>query len=158
MQRPQSLSFMIAFVLWAVFKSAESLLKSAGTRDLYSYYDLTAVYYATTAFSICAGFALAYALMQAKPWGYVLGYVWLAVAIADSIFTGWVTYSNKELMTTIMTTQRESQGRSTEGIVEFMSTPILEVTALATVTALTLVMVYFAWRLYQNREYFGRER
>ncbi|OGZ43679.1 MAG: hypothetical protein A2756_05355 [Candidatus Ryanbacteria bacterium RIFCSPHIGHO2_01_FULL_48_27] len=62
MKRTLSLNLLLAFVIWGTFKSAESLLKTAGTQEVYAFYGLEWLYFVIVAFSALGGVALAYAI------------------------------------------------------------------------------------------------
>lgn len=154
MMRPKSLTFFLFFIMWSVFKAGESLLRTSGTSTMFEYYGFSYLYYVDVAFIALGGLGLAYAVYKAKPWGNMLGYLWLAVGIITLAFTAVVSYVNKPLMTEIMTLTREAQGRPTEGISEFVYSTAYDLSTMGSAVVMIGVMLFFAWKLHQHRIYF----
>lgn len=157
MKRTLGLNLFLAFVGWSTFKALESLVRITGTKDMYGFYGLEWLYYAVIAFSAIGGLALAYAILKAKHWGYQLGFVWLLVGIAHTVFTCVVSYSNKALMTEIMTVSLESRGRDASSVADFVNSSAVENTLLITSAVVISVMLLFMWQLYSKRAYFDRK-
>lgn len=154
MKRTLTLNLLLFFVLWGTFKSAESLLRTGGAQEVYAFYGIEWLYFAVAIFGALGGLALAYAIWKAKPWGYALGFAWLIVAIANSIFTGAVAYFNKPLMIQILTTIGESRGRDVASIETFVNSPMYTISIVGASAVMTAIALFLVWHLYQRREYF----
>lgn len=146
------------FVFWGTFKSAESLLRISGTRDIYSFYGLEWLYYSFVVLSVIGGVALAYAIIKTKPWGYVLGFIWLLVGIVNTLFTGFISYVNKPLMIKILTITNESRGRDISNIENFVNSSAYQTTMVGSTIILLCIMLFFMFNLYKNREYFNKQQ
>lgn len=157
MKRTLALNLFLAFVVWSTFKAGESLLRTAGSQEMYAFYSLEWLYYAVVAFSALGGIALAYAILKAKPWGYMLGFIWLAVGVAHTAFTGIISYINKPLMIQIMTATLESKGRDTSDVATFVNSPASELSVVGSAVVVAAIMLIFMWQLYKKREYFGQK-
>lgn len=155
MKRTLTLNLFLLFVLWGTFKSTESLLRTAGAQEVYTFYGLEWLYFIVVAFGALGGLALAYAIWRAKPWGYVLGFVWLGVGVANSIFNGAVAYLNKPLMTEILTATAESRGRDTTSIEAFVNSSMYAVSMVGSSVLVVVIMFFFMWHLYRRRGYFS---
>ncbi len=156
MKRTVSLNFILGFAIWGAFKAAESLLRTAGSRDIYVSYNIEFIYYALVVFSAIGGIALAYSILKAKPWGYTLGFVWFGVDIVHVIFTTIVSYLDKPLMIEILSATAISRGRDAEGIAAFVESSAYGTTTLVTGVVLIAISIFLIWRLYVNRAYFGK--
>jgi hypothetical protein len=97
-----------------------------------------------------------FAVLKRKVWGYKVGLIWLISGILYSGYVGIVSIINKPLMETMMTTQREQKGRSTEGMTEFINSTGFDVTIIATTLLLIGVMGLFIWKLSQHKIYFSK--
>lgn len=155
MKRSISLNIFSFFVIWSVFKAAESLLRTAGTKDIYAFYSLSWLYYLVIAEVIVGGVALVFAIRSVKPWGYPLGFIWIGIGIVNTIFTGVVGYINKPLMVQIMTAAREAQGRDTADLEQFINSPAYTASALGGAVVVLGILLFFAWHLYKRRAYFS---
>lgn len=155
MKRNLALNLFLAFVAWSTFKAGESLLRTAGSQEMYAFYNLEWLYFVVVAFSALGGIALAYAILKAKPWGYMLGFVWLAVGVAHTAFTGIVSYVNKPLMIQITTASLEAKGRDTTDVATFVNSQSFEVSIAIGTLVVAAIMLVFVWQLFRNRKYFG---
>lgn len=155
MKRTLGLNLLLAFVIWGTFKSAESLLKTAGTQEVYAFYGLEWLYFVIVAFAALGGIALAYAIWKAKPWGYILGFAWLAVGAANSVFNGAVAYYNKPLMLQILTAIGESRGRDTASMQDFVNSSAYDISMIGASVVMVAISLFFMWQIYQRRAYFA---
>lgn len=152
--RPKSLTLLIFFVAWSVFKGLESLLRPEDTRSMYAEYGLEALYFLVVVISVVGGAAFLYALVKRISWGAIMGQVWLAVAILHTIFTGYVSATSIPLMEQIMFAKNEERGRTMEEISEYFSSGMHEPVAIGTTVVLVGVMLFFLWKVRQHSSFF----
>lgn len=154
MTRPTSLTFLLFFTIWSVLKGVESLIKPATTKILFNEYGLGILYYVILFVVIFGGGLLVHALIKRFTWGKSLGLLWLATGVFYSIYAGIASIINKGLMIEVMTMTREAQGRSAEGIAEFVNSSLFDITIIGTTTLMTAAMLFFIWKILQHKEYF----
>lgn len=157
MKIPRSLLALLAFSAWSAFQGIGSLLKPVSSKALFSEYNLEIFYYVAVLITSAGGLALAYALYKRQSWGYKLGLVWLGFGILYSLYTGAVSYLNKELVIKMMTARLESQGRSTDSVQSFVESSGYEMTTIATTAGMVLLMSFFIWKLKQHKVFFRQE-
>ena len=154
MKIPRSLLALLAFAVWSSLQGIGSLLKPESSKMLFDENGLALVYYVTAIFTVIGGLGLAYALYKRKAWGYKLGFAWLGVGIAYTLYTGAISYMNKEVVVRMMTARLESQGRSTESVQGFVESSGYEITTITTTIGMVLLMSFFIWKLKQHKMFF----
>lgn len=157
MKIPRSLLALLAFSVWSAFQGIGSILKPAGSKMLFTEYNLDIFYYVALVITSLGGLALAYALYKRKNWGYKFGLIWLGFGIFYTFFVAIISYLNKELIIKMMIARLESQGRSTEGVQNFVESTGYEITTFATTIGIIALMVFFAWKLREHKVFFRQE-
>ncbi len=154
MKRPTSLTLLIFFATWSVFKGVESLIRPETTKVLFEEYGVEMLYYICLFIVVFGGGALIYALVNKIEWGKNVGLIWLGTGIFYSVYTGFVSILNKDLMTQIMTTTRESKGRPSDNIAEFVNSTAYDATMTGTTFVMISIMLFFIWKIIQHQKYF----
>lgn len=153
-----TLNLLLAFVLWGTFKNAETVLRPvSSSREIFSAYSIEWVYFLITAFAVIGGLALAYAIFKKKEWGYPLGFAWLGLDLATTVFSGLVSLLDKPLTVEVLKKMAMSRGRDENyisSIGDFATSSAFDLTVILTAGLFALIAVFFLWQLYKKKEYF----
>lgn len=158
MNRPKSLTILIFFVAWSIFKGIESLLRPEDTRAIYTEYGVETLYFVVVFISVVGGAAFLYSIIKRLSLGVIVGQICLGVAVIHTLFTGYVSTTNIPLMERLMFAKNEERGRSIEDISEYFNSGAHEPVMIATTVVMVGIMLFFIWKIRQHKGYFNESK
>jgi hypothetical protein len=153
MKRPISLTVLMVLTALSAFMGIiEVLIRPESSKVLFAMYGI--VYSASLVVTIGGGLAFAYAMIRRIVWGRVLGIFCLISKILFTLYTTVMSLTHRDFMIEILTKSLVAQGRSPDGLAEYINSASYTNGILVTSIVTVALSLFFIWKLVEHKAYF----